>query len=322
MTPYLIINHWLIDHASGSLVHQKTGEQRRLGEYQLKLLQVLSEHAGETLTREELTTLVWERRVIGNNSLPNAIHALRLALEDNGKQQRIIKTVPKKGYILEAEYCQFVTPTAPQLDADPASEETPEQGASDSLPAVVPVAAAETVPAGPQPRLRGKFWPWLILGQSLLFLFLLLVIVRSYFSTPPLRAVEKNSVAYSNIRLMEIHRSGEVYSAADDLNKQLGPVLFALNQYLKNRQVTMEVFFYTSGTSLNYTMMFKNRCDHRQLAMNIINWRTDGRQLSALIYREGERKINEMANCVTEPADSNAAAPAGGGAPEAAAVRQ
>ncbi len=64
--------------------------------------------AGKIFTREELTNLVWERRVIGNNSLPNAIHALRTALEDDGKNQRIIKTIPRKGYLLEAEYCCVV----------------------------------------------------------------------------------------------------------------------------------------------------------------------------------------------------------------------
>lgn len=75
----------------------KNRRKKRLGEYQLKLLDILTQHAGEILSREELTNMVWERRVIGNNSLPNAIHALRAALEDDGKQQRIIKTIPKKG---------------------------------------------------------------------------------------------------------------------------------------------------------------------------------------------------------------------------------
>ncbi|CCP05789.1 transcriptional regulator [Erwinia amylovora MR1] len=32
--------------------------------------------------------------------------------------------------------------------------------------------------------------------------------------------------------------------------------------------------------------------------MNIVNWRMNGSLLSALIFRESERKLNEMANCV------------------------
>lgn len=330
MTPSLIIHHWLIDHASGSLIHQVTGEQRRLGEYQLKLLQVLAEHAGETLTREDLTNLVWERRVIGNNSLPNAIHALRLALEDDGKQQRIIKTVPKKGYILEAEFCQFITlaDILPQPAEASASEEALTESGPDAnthpdnatqihaepvIPAILPV---------PTPVAEARFWRWLVLGQVIILAALLVVVARNYFTASPTQLQEKNSVAYSNIRLVEVRRGWDGSSASDDLNKQLGPVLFSLNQYLKNRQVNMEVFFFTSGTALNYTMTFINRCNRRQLAMNIINWRTDGAQLSALIYREGERKINEMANCVDKSAGDNAAAGADGSAAKAAAARQ
>ncbi|ROR13402.1 transcriptional regulator [Erwinia sp. JUb26] len=328
MTPSLIIHHWLIDHASGSLIHQITGEQRRLGEYQLKLLQVLAEHAGETLTREELTNLVWERRIIGNNSLPNAIHALRLALEDDGKQQRIIKTVPKKGYILEAEFCQSV-PLADVLPQVQAAEDTVreavaiEPGAGDDAPALVEAPAQPAIPLSPPPPVReARFWRWLVPGQIVLLAALLAVIAHHYFTASPTRLQEKNSVAYSNIRLVEVRRGWVGSSAADDLNKQLGPVLFALNQYLENRQVKMEVFFLTSGAALSYTMTFTNQCNRRQLAMNIINWRTDGAQLSALIYREGERKINEMANCVNNSAGDNAAAGADGNAAQAAAVRQ
>lgn len=324
MTPSLIIHHWLIDQSSGSLIHQITGEQRRLGEYQLKLLQVLAEHAGETLTREELTNLVWERRVIGNNSLPNAIHALRLALEDDGKQQRIIKTVPKKGYILEAEFCQFLTPETPEetdnagTDSDEPLQENPPLPAPVSvnpLPAVTaPVISAE-------PRGQ-KFWFWLVLGQTLLFLVLFMVVGKNFLTTPLTQLTEQNSVAYSNIRIIEVRRGWEGSSASEDINKQLGPVLFALNQYLKNRQVNMDVFFSSSGSSLNYTMTLKSRCDRRQLAMNIINWRTDGAQLSALIYRESERKINEMANCVTQSDGGNAGAAANSGPDEASAGKK
>jgi len=337
MTPYLIIHHWIIDATSGSLIHQVTGEQRRLGEYQLKLLQVLAEHAGEILTREELTNLVWERRVIGNNSLPNAIHALRLALEDDGKQQRIIKTIPKKGYILESEFCQFITPAELHLppeaaeepsDAVPVSDdalnETLTHTPADAPPAEIAVNSTAVEPFVPSElpatetvRERG-FWRWLVLGQVIVLFAVAVLLARQFTTTPAAQLSEKNSVAYSNIRLIEVQRGWEGSSASQDLNRQLGPVLYALNQALKNRQVTMEVFFYTSGTSLNYTMTLKNRCDRRQLAMNIINWRTDGQQLSALIYREGERKINEMANCVTESAGDNAAAAAGSRADQTA----
>ncbi|CNH98674.1 putative regulatory protein [Yersinia aldovae] len=107
-----IINNWSIDLTSGFITHQVTQEQKRLGEYQLKLISVLLEHAGQILSREQLTTLVWKRRVIGNNSLPNAIHTLRMALGDKNKQQRIIQTIPKMGYLLDTSFCELIEKSA------------------------------------------------------------------------------------------------------------------------------------------------------------------------------------------------------------------
>lgn len=151
MVSRYLIHNWLIITESGSLFHHETAEQRRLGEYQLKLLLVLAERAGKVITREELNQLVWERRVIGNNSLPNAIHALRIALDDDGKQQRIIKTIPRKGYILEAEYCRLLSP-----EEDPLPEKAETH--------------AEVPARQPRPlrRRAEKFWRWLSLMQGIL----------------------------------------------------------------------------------------------------------------------------------------------------------
>lgn len=106
---HFVINNWIIDCTTDSLIHQETKEVKRLGEFQFKLLLILSVHASTILPRDRLNSLVWEKRVIGQNSLPNAIHALRTALEDSGKDQKIIITVPRKGYLLEKAYCERQT---------------------------------------------------------------------------------------------------------------------------------------------------------------------------------------------------------------------
>lgn len=308
MTADYIIHHWYVDFSSGTLLHQLTGEERRLGEYQFKLLQVLAENAGKTLSRDELTTLVWERRVIGINSLPNAIHALRVALEDDGKQQRIIKTVPKKGYILEAEYCQRVPSMDEEaqaaipapVDDDPlalednveASEPQPEHA-----PPVASLAESLTEDAPLQPTTR-RFWYWLVPAQLVLLLGLIIWLFVMPMLAPVTRVTERDPGVYSNIRLLELNRQNEKTFACEDLHNQLRTALYPLNQLLKNRQVKMDAIFFGSCTSLNYTLTLKNSCDRTQLAMNILNWRTNGALLTALIYRETERKLNEMENCV------------------------
>ena len=316
MTSQCVIYHWLIDISSGSLIHQLTGEQRRLGEYQLKLLIVLVQHAGKILTREELNTLVWERRVIGNNSLPNAIHALRVALEDDGKQQRIIKTIPKKGYILEAEFCEFlrddeyVTATAalsaiPATLADPAPEQKADevpfsdlQNESREQTHLLTSAREEWQKESKKESARltqalqikrSRFWRWMCIAQAALLLLTLIFLFRQ--TTPDRTLTEQASGTYSNIQIYTLN-------GGENINKRLSPSLFAINSLLMARQIKMQVYFQTSATTLNYTLVLNDGCSRRQLAMNIAQFRSDEAQLNALIYRETEREINEMANCV------------------------
>ncbi|WP_052118326.1 winged helix-turn-helix domain-containing protein [Erwinia oleae] len=324
MTSECFIHHWLLDISSGSLIHQQTGEQRRLGEYQLKLLIVLVQHAGKILTRDELNTLVWERRVIGNNSLPNAIHALRVALEDDGKQQRIIKTIPKKGYILEADFCQFRRePAETEEDevsveenlAEPLAEEEIRE-APDAALSEFQVAQAEWNAATQQEneRLtairqakRNRIWRRVSLVQALALVALvaLLLVIRQ--AGPRNDMTMQDEGVYSNIRLFELTRSYDRLATREDINNLLSSTLFALNQMMASQKVDMDVFFFTSGSTLNYTLALKNRCERRQLALNISQWHTDLSELNDLIYRETERKLNEMATCINESGSVNAA---------------
>ncbi|MGE6062541.1 winged helix-turn-helix domain-containing protein, partial [Klebsiella pneumoniae] len=61
-------------------------------------------NADVVLSRSFLMTAVWKNRIVGGNSLPTAVHALRVAIDDDGKQQEIIKTIPKKGYLFNKNY--------------------------------------------------------------------------------------------------------------------------------------------------------------------------------------------------------------------------
>ncbi|MGV3345504.1 transcriptional regulator [Enterobacteriaceae bacterium LUAb1] len=318
MTSECIINDWLIEISTGSLIHQQSGEQRRLGEYQLKLLIVLIQHAGQILTRDELNTLVWERRVIGNNSLPNAIHALRIALEDDGKQQRIIKTIPKKGYILETEFCVFR-----HLEEGEQPVQDREKGPGGvtadiffpSHPSHIINEHRFSPENGPEKKWlnqslneskqlivranttrRRDLWRNICIVQCLVLIMLSLTL---WFSeTPEIpRLIEHQAETYHNIRLLQLQRTPED-KAADYLNKLISSTLYQLDQQLRNHDVKMDIYYSSSGTALNFTTTLMSECDHQQLAMNIFHWRLEKQQLNTLIYRETERKLNEMAKCV------------------------
>ncbi|MGE9550266.1 winged helix-turn-helix domain-containing protein [Erwinia amylovora] len=313
MISHCVIHHWLIDIPSGSLVHQQSGEQRRLGEYQLKLLIVLVQNAGKILTREELNTLVWERRVIGNNSLPNAIHALRVALEDDGKQQRIIKTIPKKGYILEAEYCDFRLDEKQEADSQGLAEDTekqplfPQAIASPESVSTLTLAREEWQKESKKESVwltqklqarRKRFWRWMCLAQATLLLLVVGFLLLTGSLKQENKITEQVPGAWSNIHLYALEHLNDQLRPTEEIDKQINPSLSALNALLIEHQANMQVFYQIVATTMNYTVEITSRCDRRELVMNIAQFRSDNSQLNALIYRETEREINEMANCV------------------------
>lgn len=311
---YCAVNNWLIDISSGSILHLTTGERKRLGEYQLKLLDTLTQHAGETLTREELTTLVWERRVIGNNSLPNAIHALRTALEDDGKQQKIIKTIPRKGYLLEANYCSVIEKDEEEVldtssDAllseavlyeDPVVPETNAVEEELTVPKPATFIAVESPNGVPVKTSAHRWWgfPWM---TSLMVVAVLIAAFSTwrYFEIDHhrLQYEEQESNVYSNIRLYEISPSSHEDSSKGQLYNKLKGTLYQMNQLLKGQSIVMDVYYQSIDQTLNYTFSLKSSCDNKQLAMAIYHWRIDIGQLNKLILRETRRKIGEMEGC-------------------------
>ncbi|HDS9360329.1 TPA: transcriptional regulator [Enterobacter chengduensis] len=307
---YYAVNNWLVDLPSGSIISLISGERKRLGEYQLKLLDVLVTNAGKILTREELTNLVWERRVIGNNSLPNAIHALRTALEDDGKTQKIIKTIPKKGYLLEQAWCRSVERESEEIDLPT------------TLPGALPedemAETAELLPAPAQELIQAKAdaiharafphpkAPRFRLPPSLMAL-LLLVVVGIVCGTAGwqyansrgsrLVATEQEAGVYSNIRIYEISEANRPTMNKEDFYSKIKDTLYAVNQQIKTQSIDMSVYYQSVDQTLNYTFALKSRCDKKQLVMAIYHWRIDTTQLNNLILRETRRKISEMETC-------------------------
>ena len=317
---YCSVNDWLLDISSGSILHLNTGERKRLGEYQLKLLDILTQHAGEILSREELTNMVWERRVIGNNSLPNAVHALRVALEDDGKQQKIIKTIPKKGYLLESSYCRCIETES--LNENENITEIPPEGISTNSnsyneeEASSDVVSVETSSLGiipepgyyqeasqlnePQPA-RKHSW----LAYAVLMLVAVLVSGAMGYkyltlNNKTIAAAQQENNVYSNIRLYQIVQDGDTSTSKDSLYIKLKDTLYQLNQRLKTKNIYMDVYYKVSDQVLNYTFSVETTCANQQLAMTIYHWRTDTRQLSNLIFRETVRKINEIPACQSQ----------------------
>ncbi len=78
------------------------------------LLRHLVENAGRLVSRDELIEAVWPSVVVTDDSLARCMSDVRLALGDS--EQRMIKTVPRRGYVCEASVTEpaAVTESTPQ----------------------------------------------------------------------------------------------------------------------------------------------------------------------------------------------------------------
>jgi TolB-like protein/DNA-binding winged helix-turn-helix (wHTH) protein/Tfp pilus assembly protein PilF len=79
---------------------RKAGLRIRVQQQPIKLLEMLLEHPGEVVTREELRSRVWPNESFGDfdRALNIAIGKLRSALGDSAENPRFIETLPKRGY--------------------------------------------------------------------------------------------------------------------------------------------------------------------------------------------------------------------------------
>jgi TolB-like protein len=89
------------------------------------VLEFLIRARDRVVSRDELLAEVWHGRIVSEATLSSRVNAARTAIGDNGEQQRLIRTLPRKGV-------RFVGDVIEQSDA-----------------AAVPVITADAPPASP-----------------------------------------------------------------------------------------------------------------------------------------------------------------------------
>lgn len=78
----------------------RNGEEVHVEPQVFDVLRLFVENAGTLLTGEELIARVWNGRVISDAALSSRISAARRAVGDSGNAQRVIKTIPRRGFKL------------------------------------------------------------------------------------------------------------------------------------------------------------------------------------------------------------------------------
>lgn len=134
---------------SGEL--RKSGIRIRVQQLPIKVLEILLEHPGEVVSREELRTRLWPSESFGDfdQAVNIAVAKLRSALGDAAENPRYIETLPKRGYRFIAE----VRSPQPESVAAPGGDST--------SPDVVPNVEFENAP--PVPGWRKWIWLWAFL---------------------------------------------------------------------------------------------------------------------------------------------------------------
>src|SRR5438270_4615408 len=90
---------FVLDLKRGSLCGEEGGEIK-LRPKSFEVLRYLVENAGRLVPKDELIKAVWPNVIVTDESLARCISDVRLALHD--QDQQIVKTVPRRGYMLAA----------------------------------------------------------------------------------------------------------------------------------------------------------------------------------------------------------------------------
>jgi len=99
--PFLINRRFLTDFPRHSIYDLKTRSDTRLELRHISLLRQLCSNKGKLVERDFLMKEIWNDFYGADEALTQGISVLRKILADESKE--LIKTIPKKGYIFNAE---------------------------------------------------------------------------------------------------------------------------------------------------------------------------------------------------------------------------
>ena len=100
------------------------------------LLLFLSANRDRVVSKDDLVAGVWGNRAVSDSALNSRINAARKAISDDGKAQRLIRTIPRKGFRFVGD-CKAHATLQPRRRRD---AEQPLLGASDR-PAIAVLAS-------------------------------------------------------------------------------------------------------------------------------------------------------------------------------------
>jgi TolB-like protein len=87
-----------IEFDTVTLELRKAGIAQNVEPLILDLLSVLIENRQRIMTKDDLVKVVWKGRIVSDSTIASSIKMVRKAVGDDGKKQRLIRTVNRRGY--------------------------------------------------------------------------------------------------------------------------------------------------------------------------------------------------------------------------------
>lgn len=108
------------------------------------LLAYLIQHHDQFVSRDKLHAQLWSQQYVSDAALTYCISEARKAVGDNGRAQRVIKTVHGRGY-------RFIAPVTKRLPGSPAGETAPVPAPLPQADPTPPATPGQSEPAVPLP---------------------------------------------------------------------------------------------------------------------------------------------------------------------------
>jgi len=176
-----------LDLRAGEL--RKRGLRVRLQEQPFRVLEMLLEHSGEVVTREELQKRLWpaDTFVDFDHGLNKAINKIREALGDSADSPRFVETVSRRGYRFLAEV----------KEADTAPAHSPELAIQPQHPQAAPEA-------GDRPNTPGKVTEVKnhSLSRAWKISVLLLLLVAAVLTVRKLHSLSRSATAIRSLAVL------------------------------------------------------------------------------------------------------------------------
>ncbi|HGS5204379.1 TPA: transcriptional regulator [Vibrio cholerae] len=102
------IDQKILSSDSPFLTDSISREQIKLGTHEHLVLLALCEQAGKLIDKETLIKKGWPGKFVTDSSLTQAVRNIRAYLNDDGKSQKHIKTIAKKGYFIESKFVTLI----------------------------------------------------------------------------------------------------------------------------------------------------------------------------------------------------------------------